>query len=95
MTFPAFLIGSLISVLIASIFHLIVDGNLGRYLSYIFFSWLGFWIGYYLSNQITFSIWRLGILDVGINTICSILVLALIYWIDKGSEENQESKEDK
>jgi len=34
-------------------------------------------------------------MDVGINTISSILVLALIYWIDKGSEENQESKEDK
>ncbi len=95
MTFPVFIIGSIISILIASLFHLVVDGDLKKYLSYLFFSWLGFWIGYYLSSHVSLTIWKLGILDIGINTICSILVLLLIYWIDKGSEENQESKEDK
>ena len=94
MTFPAFLIGSLISILLASIFHLIVGGNLKKYLSYLFFSWLGFWIGHYLSNQITFGLWKVGILDFGFCSIGSILIMLLIFWIDKGTEDNQETKED-
>jgi len=95
MTFPAFLFGSLISILIASLFHLIVGGDLRKYLSYLFFSWLGFWCGYYLGNHISFTLWKLGMLDIGINSICSILVLVLIFWIDKGAEEEDEPKEDK
>ncbi|NMC28836.1 MAG: hypothetical protein GYA45_02045 [Pelolinea sp.] len=95
MTFPVFLLGSLISILVASVFHLIVDGNLKKYLSYLFFSWLGFWVGYYLSNRFSFSLWKVGILDIGFCVIGSLLVLLLIFWIDKGAEEDQESKEDK
>ncbi len=93
MTFPAFLFGSLVAILIASVFHLIVGGNLSKYITYLFFSWFGFWLGYYISIRITFSVWRVGIFDIGINIACSILVTLLIYWIDKGSDENEDSKE--
>jgi uncharacterized membrane protein YjjP (DUF1212 family) len=94
MTFPAFLIGSLISVLLASLFHLIVGGNLKKYLSYLFFSWLGFWIGHYLGNRLSFTLWKMGILDIGFCAIGSVLLMLLIYWIDKGAEDNQEPKEE-
>lgn len=93
MTFPAFLFGSTIAILVASVFHLIVGGNLNKYISYILFSWFGFWLGYYLSNQIAFSIWKVGILDLGINIACSLIILGIIFWIDKGSEEDTEKKE--
>jgi len=95
MTFPAFLYGSVISILIASLFHLIVDGNIKRYLSYLLFSWLGFWIGHYVSQRIRFTIWRSGILDIGICAITSILLLLLIYWINKGEEDDENSKEER
>ncbi|RJQ40598.1 MAG: hypothetical protein C4545_08450 [Anaerolineaceae bacterium] len=94
MTLPAFLFGSLISVLIGSVFHLIVGGKLKKYLSYLFFSWLGFWVGYYLSNRISFSIWRIGFLDVGYCILGSILTMLLIYWIDKDAEDTQDPKEE-
>ncbi|HOJ00524.1 MAG TPA: hypothetical protein PLL88_02805 [Anaerolineaceae bacterium] len=94
MTFPVFSFGSLISVLVASVFHLIVDGDFKKYLSYLFFSWLGFWIGHYLSNRVSFSLWKLGILDIGFCVAGSIVVLLLIYWIDKGAEGPHEPKED-
>ncbi len=93
MTFPAFLFGSLIAILIASLFHLIAGGNLSKYITYLFFAWFGFWMGYYISNRIAFSIWSVGIFDLGINIACSLTILGLIFWIDKGSEDNENTKE--
>ena len=93
MTFPAFLFGSLIAILIASLFHLIVGGNLKKYGTYLFFAWFGFWLGYYLSNRIVISVWRVGIFDMGICIACSILIILFIYWIDNGSDDTEESKE--
>ncbi|NMC46485.1 MAG: hypothetical protein GYA52_06585 [Chloroflexi bacterium] len=87
MTLPAFLFGSLISIFIGSLFHLIAGGNFRKFVLFIFFAWFGFWLGYYLSNRIAFNIWQLGLFDMGFCVLGSILTLLFIYWIDKGSQE--------
>ena len=53
----------------------------------MFFAWFGFWLGYYLSNRIAFHIWQLGLFDMGLCVLGSILTLLFIYRIDKGSED--------
>ncbi len=94
MTLPAFIFGSLIAVLIGSLFHLVVGGNLRKYILFLFFTWLGFWIGHYISNRMSFTIWRVGLFDLGFDILSSIIVVLIIFWIDKGSVEEKESKEE-
>jgi len=93
MTLPAFLFGSLISIFIGSIFHLIVGGNFRKLVLFLFFAWFGFWLGYYLSNHIAFSIWQLGLFDMGFCVLGSVLTLLFIYWIDKGADDSSSTDE--
>jgi hypothetical protein len=93
MTLPAFLFGSLISIFIGSIFHLIVGGNFRKLVLFLFFAWFGFWLGYYLSNRIAFSIWQLGLFDMGFCVLGSVLTLLFIYWIDKGADDSSSTDE--
>ncbi|HEY60950.1 MAG TPA: hypothetical protein G4N92_09775 [Anaerolineae bacterium] len=89
MTLPAFFFGSLIASLIGSIIHLIFGGNIKRIVSYIFFSWVGFWIGNTVSSHLNIQILLYGPVDFGMAAIGSCLLLAFIYWLSFESDEEE------
>ena len=93
MNLPAFFFGSLIACLIGSIFHLIFGGNIKRILIYMFFSWVGFWLGNAVGSHSNIQILLLGPVDIGMAAIGSFLLLAFIYWLR--FESNEEKINDK
>lgn len=83
MTMPAFLFGFLISTLYGAVFHLIKDGGPGRLLLYVAFSWIGFWGGHLLADQLGWMLWSIGPLRFGVATFGSIFFLILGNWLSK------------
>ena len=81
MNLPAFLFGMLIATLIGAAFHLILGGNFGRLILYIFLSWLGFWGGHLLGDRIGWTFFSIGPLRMGTAVLASLLVLGVGYWL--------------
>jgi len=81
MTLPAFLFGSLVSWLLASVFHLVVSGNIKRIILYILFSWIGFWAGNYLGIYFGINLLKWGLVDYGMAVIGSFILLVFAYWL--------------
>jgi len=81
MTLPAFFFGILVSTLIGSAFHLWRGGGLGRFILYIILSWIGFWAGHEIGDQIGWTFWSIGPLRLGMACIGSFLFLGMGYWL--------------
>lgn len=91
MTFPALLFSLLIALLYGSLYHLVRGGGFWRLLLYLFFSVLGFALGYLV------GLWRgwvwlpLGTINLGVCTVGSLLILLLGDWLTR-IDVGQESK---
>ncbi len=81
MTLPAFVIGVLISTLYGVVFHLVVGGSFFRLILEIILSWIGFWIGHFIAEQLGWTFISIGPLHWGLATIVSILFMLVGYWL--------------
>lgn len=80
-TFPVFILGSLIGILVGALVHLIAGGKLIRLVFCVVFGWLGFWGGNYVSQNFQFSLFQYGQISYGTSIILSLISSILGYWI--------------
>jgi uncharacterized membrane protein YeaQ/YmgE (transglycosylase-associated protein family) len=81
MTIPSFLFGFIISTLYGLGFHLLRGGGAGRLLLYLFMSWIGFWTGHVIADQLDWSFASVGSLHLGMATVGSLVFLILGHWL--------------
>jgi hypothetical protein len=81
MTFPAVILGLILSTLYGAGFHLWKGGNLSRLILYLILAWLGFWGGQLLASLLGWTFDRVGGLHVGAASVGSVLFLIVGYWL--------------
>jgi uncharacterized membrane protein YjjP (DUF1212 family) len=81
LTLPTFIFGSFFALLIGSLFHLVFGGDFKRLLLYLFISWLGFWVGDFISKQIGLRFITVGLLNLGFSIIGSLAFLFIAFWL--------------
>ncbi len=89
-TFPTFVLGSVIAGLIGALVHLIAGGKLIRLIFCMVFGWVGFWGGNYLAVHFGFKILTFGQISYGPAVVLSIAASLFGYWL---SGENQQEEE--
>jgi amino acid permease len=87
MTFPAFLYGTLIALLLGSAFHLWKGGPFGKIILYNIVSFLGFWTGHFIGEMTNFSLWVAGPISMGTAIIGSIILLFIGHWLSLTDRE--------
>jgi len=90
MTFPTFILGSIIAWLIGALVHLIAGGKLLRLVFCMLFAWIGFWGGNSLGNNLGLQILRYGQINYGPALVLSIAAALFGFWL---SGENREEEE--
>jgi len=93
LTLPVFIFGSIFAFLIGSLFHLIFGGNFKKLLLYLLTSWLGFWVGDFLSKQIGLRFISVGLLNLGFSIIGSLLFLFIVFWLGMENSETINKKQ--
>ena len=83
MTLPSMFFGLLCAVLIGALFHVVVDGGLGKLLLYLLLSIAGFSAGAWIATSRGWALIPIGPLDVGAATIGSLVVLGVGHWLSK------------
>jgi hypothetical protein len=83
MTFPAILLGIVLSTIYASAFHFWKGGSWGKLLIYVIISWLGFWIGHLVGSRIGWSFWTIGPINMGMATLGSLIFLFVGEWLSR------------
>jgi hypothetical protein len=81
MTLPSAFFGLLCALLIGALFHVVVDGGLGKLLLYMVLSVAGFGAGAWIAASQGWSLIPIGPLDVGAATIGSLVVLGVGHWL--------------
>lgn len=81
LTFPVFIFGSLVGLLIGAMFHLIAGGKLIRLVFCLVFAWVGFWGGNYFSQRLGLQILQYGQVNYGAAIFGSVILAAGGYWI--------------
>ncbi|MBN1302949.1 MAG: hypothetical protein JXA13_00835 [Anaerolineales bacterium] len=94
MTIPALLLGFLVSTLLGVIFHLIVNGGIGRMALYILFSWIGFWIGHLTNWMFGWAFFVLGSLNLGMAVLGSIIIMLVGYWLSLVEITSEDESDD-
>jgi hypothetical protein len=89
MTIPVMIFGLLLSSLYGALFHLWKNGGLGRLLLFLALSWVGFVAGQLLGQQVGWTFWSVGTLNVGMATIGSLIFLGVGYWLSLVQVENR------
>ena len=84
MTLPTFIFGGLIATLYGAIFHLVRGGGMSRMLVYIILSWVGFWSGHFLAEQLNWDFLNIGTLHLGISTLSSFVFMIFGHWVFLG-----------
>ncbi len=80
MTIPSLALGLVIALLIGSLFHLILDGGLGRLFLYLLLSLLGFALGQWVGNLRNWVLFPVGTLNLGMGIIGSLVILVMGHW---------------
>lgn len=83
MTLPTLLFGFLLSTLYGTAFHVWRGGRAGHFLLYLILSWVGFWLGNFIGDQVGFSFFKMGALNLGLATLSSFLFLIAGYWLSR------------
>ena len=83
MTFPSFLLGVIIATLYGALFHLWRGGGLGRLFLYLVLSWFGFWAGHFAASALGWRFVALGLLNLGMATLGSVLFLFVGHWLSQ------------
>jgi hypothetical protein len=93
MTLPSLVFGILISTFLGAAFHLLKGGSLFRLTFYILISWVGFWVGNYLANQLGWTFLSVGPLRLGVAVPLNLICLGLGYWLSLIKVEKPTQKE--
>jgi len=80
MTIPSLVLGLIIALLIGALFHLFLDGGLGRLFLYLIFSLIGAAAGQYVGSLRNWILFPIGTLNLGMVIIGSLVVLIGGYW---------------
>jgi hypothetical protein len=80
-TFPVFVFGSLIALLLGSLVHLIAGGKLMRLIFCMLFSWIGFWTGNYLGTRFNVELLRYGTVNYGPAILIALILSVFGFWI--------------
>lgn len=88
MTFPAFVFGSFVALLLGSLFHLILGGDFKKLILYLITGWVGFWIGDFAGKQLGMWFIKIGLINLGFAIIGSTVLLAIVYWLGMDTTEN-------
>lgn len=81
MTFPALILGLLISTLYGAAFHLWRGGRLWRLILYLILGWSGFWLGQFLAYRLGWTFFSIGSLHLGLATLLSAIFLIVGHWL--------------
>ncbi|MBK6791175.1 MAG: hypothetical protein IPG80_01240 [Anaerolineales bacterium] len=91
MNLPAILFSLVIAFLAATLFHILRGGNGWRLLINMGFSALGFWLGQWIGVWFNFVLLKLGVLDIGLGVIGSLVFLGLGDWLMQIKPANKSS----
>jgi len=81
MTIPSLLLGLIIAILAATIYHFIRGGNGWRLLLFIGLSSVGFFLMQWLADALAWGLYPFGALDTGLGVVGSVLFLILGDWL--------------
>jgi len=81
MTIPSLLLGLIIAILAATIYHFIRGGNGWRLLLFIGLSSVGFFSMQWLGDTLAWGLYPFGALDAGVGVVGSVLFLILGDWL--------------
>lgn len=76
MPLPTIIFGILLALLLGAMFHLARGGSAKRLLIYLGISLAGFWLGDIIAYYTGWSFIRIGVLNAGLGTIFSIVLMA-------------------
>ncbi len=77
MTFPAFLLGSVIAGIFGAGLHLITGGRLGRLVGYLLVSEFSFWFGHIAGSILGWNFLSLGPIRFGMAALFALIGLGL------------------
>jgi len=92
MTLAAFILGTIIAMLIGCAFHFWKGGGVKWLMIYNLFSIIGFWMGHILGKMLKVDILMLGPTYLGMALIVCLIVLVGGYWLSMASIENSSEK---
>jgi len=95
MTLAAFILGTVIAMIIGSAFHFWKGGGLKWLLVYNLFAIIGFWMGHIIGKMLNISFFLLGPTYLGFALITSLVVLIGGYWLSMASVETSTEKANK
>lgn len=87
MTFAAFILGTVIAMIIGSAFHFWKGGGLKWLLVYNLFAIIGFWLGHIIGKMLNAKLFLLGPTYLGMALITCLVVLLGGYWLSMASVE--------
>ena len=83
MTFPAFVFGCVIGLLLGAVFHLWKGGGFGRVILYYLLGLTGFWAGHYLFNSLAYILIKLGPINLGGAVFGALFFLFAGHWLSQ------------
>ena len=83
MTLPSAILGLFCSLLVGSLFHLVVDGGPARLVLYMLLSTVGFGAGQWLGSAQQWRLLPVGPLYFGPAVLGSLLVLMVGHWLSQ------------
>lgn len=83
MTFPAFAFGTILSLMIGSLFHVWRGGDFKHLLLYLIFGLIGFWGGHLAGILLNWTFFMLGLLHLGTALAGCVLFVLFAYWLGK------------
>lgn len=87
MTFASILFGLVIATLIGAVFHLWRGGPLKVLSLLILFSWVGFWVGQMLGDELGWTFGKYGQLNLPASILGSLLFLFAGYWLSLSTQQ--------
>jgi hypothetical protein len=77
MPLPSILLGVVLSTLYGGLFHFVRGGSFGKLLVDLALAWAGFWAGIWFGGYMGWTVWPVGVLNVGMGTAGSVVLLVL------------------
>jgi len=77
MPLPSILLGVVLSTLYGALFHFVRGGSFGKLLVDLALAWAGFGAGIWFGGYMGWTVWPVGVLNVGMGTAGSAVLLVL------------------
>ena len=93
-TLPSLVLSLICSLLIGALFHLWVDGGVGRLILYLVLSIAGFIAGQWFGDWRNWLLLPIGPLNLGLASLGSFVFLGLGYWLSHVELRHRSSNDD-